>query len=395
MTEHDISLNDPSREAAGVKTQTDDKSDPEKQRKPEEQRKPEGHRQGEIPFGVPEPKDVTARPMSNREKEKYRREDFAAEQKRLERLSAQLFKELKGFQLPSWLKRTCIWGLLAVAAVLILLLVGQVTTFLSQLKTLPLWSQWLVGALLSLVALIVLVLVIKILLLSLKLKRNEQINFAVIEALSKREELRNLAYARRVEAVDKLKDYLKSFPVQKEEAFLEIGMTRDHFASLARAHKKLLDGSQPLSSDKWLDLYRAGFQLALDETAANIHKSYARRVALKTAISPLPMLDTVIVLGLSLAMVKDMMTLYNLKFGTVAAAYVLVHAIGQAYIAGELQDISESFVDSLNDTVADHVGQVASTITTAIGSKTGEGVANGIMMFRLGKATRKLLQPTR
>ena len=93
-------------------------------------------------------------------------------------------------------------------------------------------------------------------------------------------------------------------------------------------------------------------------------------------MSPLPMLDTTIVLTLYLSMVRDMMTIYNLKVGTVGAGYILFHAISQAYIAGELQDLMESFADSLNDVIVDHVGQVATTITKVVGAKAGEGVAN-------------------
>jgi uncharacterized membrane protein YcjF (UPF0283 family) len=40
------------------------------------------------------------------------------------------------------------------------------------------------------------------------------------------------------------------------------------------------------------------------------------------------------------------------------------------------------------------MGQVATTVTKVVGAKAGEGVANGLMMYRLGRATTRLLQPT-
>lgn len=387
--QNDFSLNDPSRGHKGIKADT------QKGRSgPEEQVSSTGHRDGEITYGVPEPANVAFRPMAEHEKSRYKKEDLEADKKRLERLSSQVIKDLNGFQLPSWLKQTCIWGLTALAAVLILLLIGQVTTFLAQFNELHLWSQWVVGSLLSVIAIVIVFLVFKIFMLSLKLKKNDQINFKVIEALSEREALRELAHGKRLEAVDKLKKNLKDFPITKEDTFIELGMDRNSFHELTQTRKKLLNPSEELSPDKWLDLYRTGFQVALDETAVSLYKSYAKKTALKTAISPLPMLDTAIVLTLSLSMVRDMMTLYNLKVGAVSAGYILVHAISQAYIAGELQDLSDSFAESLNDVVAGHVGQVASKITTVIGAKAGEGVANGLMMYRLGRSTTKLLQPT-
>lgn len=387
--DNDFSLNDPSRGAMDVKT--DNNRGPSGT---EEQSPSAGHRDGEIPYGVPEPENVSARPITAHEKRKYQEEDLENDQKRLERLSSQVLKDLHGFQLPAWLKQICTWGLTAISVVLILLLVGQVTNFLSQFNALPTWSQWIVGSLLSVVGIIIVVLVFKLVLLTLKLKKNEQINFAVIKALSEREALRGLAHAKQLEAVSRLKKHLRDFPVDKEDTFTALGVNRNSFYELTKTRKRLLNPAEEQSPDKWLDSYRAGFQLELDETAVNVYKSYAKKVALKTAISPLPILDTAIVLALSLSMVRDLMTLYNLKVGTVSAGYILFHAIGQAYIAGEIQELTESFADSLNDLVVDHMGQVASTVTKVVGAKAGEGVANGLMMYRLGRATTKLLQPT-
>ena len=391
MTDQDnnFSLNDPSPGALKAKA---DNSKGHSGTEP--QSPPAAHREGEIPYGIPEPEHVSARPITAQEKRRYQEEDLENDQKRLERLSSQVLNDLHGFQLPAWLKQVCTWGLTAISVVLILLLVGQVTNFLSRFNALPTWSQWVVGALLAVVGVIIVVLVFKLFLLSVKLKKNEQINFAVIKALSEREALRGLAHARQLEAVTRLKKNLQGFPVDKEEAFMALGMNRNSFYELTKTRKRLLDPAENLSPDKWLDAFRAGFQLALDETAVNVYKSYAKKVALKTAISPLPILDTAIVLALSLSMVRDLMTLYNLKLGTMSAGYILFHAIGQAYIAGEIQELTESFADSLNDLVVDHMGQVATTVSKVVGAKAGEGVANGLMMYRLGRATTRLLQPT-
>lgn len=386
---NDLSLNDPSREAANIKPEnSQDHSGAAAQNTVK------GHRDGEIPYGVPEPENVSARSTTAQERRRYQLEDFENDQKRLERLSSQVLKDLHGFQLPAWLKQVCIWGLTATSVVLLLLLIGQITNFLSQYNALPTWSQWIVGSLLSLVGIIIVFLVFKLFLLTVKLKKNEQINFAVIEALNEREALRGLAQAKQLEAVNRLKKNLHDFPADKEDTFIALGMNRNTFYGLTKTRKRLLNPAEGYSPDKWLDSFRAGFQLGLDETAVSIYKSYAKKVALKTAISPLAVLDTAIVLALSLSMVRDLMTLYNLKLGAVSSGYILFRAIGQAYIAGEIQELTESFADSLNDLIVDHMGPVATKVTKVVGTKAGEGVANGLMMYRLGRATTKLLQPT-
>ena len=85
----------------------------------------------------------------------------------------------------------------------------------------------------------------------------------------------------------------------------------------------------------------------LDSAATSICKSYAKKVAFKTAVSPLSLLDNVIVLSLSLLMVKDLMILYNLRMNLTGSGYILLQAIGQTYIAGELQDMTESLAESI------------------------------------------------
>jgi uncharacterized membrane protein YcjF (UPF0283 family) len=351
-----------------------------------------GHREGEVIIAVPEPENIKTQTLSESELQQYQQIDEKAEQKRLDALASQLLKKSGGMTIPAGLRKACMWSLSGIAAVLMLLMVGQVTSSLAQLRTLPIWSQWVVGTLLGLIVLVILCIVMKIIMLFLKLRRNEQVNLEGISVLSEREALRQLVSLQSAEAVKKLKLYIDDFPVDEKDKFLELGFNQEEFSEFKKARLKLIASAEHEDAKRWLALYKSGFQEVLDQIATRRAKAYATKTALKTAISPLALLDNVIVLALSLAMVRDMMALYNLRMNVAGASQILLRAIGQAYIAGEMQDFSEVLAESLGDMIGEQTGQLTARVGKIVGSKAGEGMANGLMIYRLGRATSKLLQ---
>ena len=388
----DFTLNDPSRGVTG-KTLTSDESP--KSFTNVASIRTGGHRDGEIVISVPEPEDVISRPLSESERKHYETIDTEAEKKRLTILASQITAEAQEFKLPDGLRKIYMFGLVGVASVLSLLILGQVTTALAQLRTLPVWSQWVIGILLGLVVLVILYLIVKLMQLFFRLQKNEKIDLTGIKALSEREALRELTKEKSEEAVNKLKSYLEDFPISEEVKFLGLGVTREEYDELSMVHTNLLGTrSEHGTPYKWLTVYQVSFQSVLNQIALRRVKAYATKTALKTAISPLPILDNTIVLALSLSMVRDLMTLYNLRMGAAGTGQILLRAIGQAYIAGELQDISEGLAESLGDMIGEQTGQVAGAVAKMAGSKIAEGTANGLMIYRLGKATSKLLQPS-
>ena len=91
--------------------------------------------------------------------------------------------------------------------------------------------------------------------------------------------------------------------------------------------------------------------------------------------------------------VKDLMTLYNLRTSGRTTGQILVRVIAQAYLAGEMQDVSETFVGTMADGIKEHVGNIGAGLLKFVGSKIGEGVVNGLLIKRLGNATIDLLRP--
>ena len=352
-----------------------------------------GHREGEIKIAVPEPEILQKRVMTKEETKHYAKIDTEREQERIKALEAQVLQEWGNSYVPDWMRKMGMWILAAVAAILLLLTVGQITNFLVQLQALSTWAQWTIGILLVFVTGGILYLIIKLSLLYIKLQKNEQINLTALDALKERTALREIAQQASTKAVKKLKEYLKDYPVDSKK-FLSLGFTLKEYNQIQNAHSKLTEDGKVEDLQRWLKQYKAGFQSTLDEIAHRRVKDYAKKTALQTAISPLPILDITIVLALSLSMVRDLMILYNLKMTTAGAGKVLLQAIAQVYLAGLAQDLATNLTDSFFDLVAGHLGQTTAKMGKIVGSKVGEGVANGVMIYRLGKATTKLLQPT-
>jgi len=144
----------------------------------------------------------------------------------------------------------------------------------------------------------------------------------------------------------------------------------------------------------------AGFQAELESAARRRVVRAARLVAAKTAVTPRS-IDTAIVLHAALAMVGDLCRIFQLRLGTLGTAVVLGRAFALAYLSGQLQQATETLT---RDAAADGagqllhglpegIGQVGSKLAGALAPKVAEGTANGILLWRLGAATIRLLRP--
>ncbi len=352
-----------------------------------------GHREGEMAMGVPEPEIVSSRALTSREQEEVREFEEHRELERVESMARELTEKTSSFRVPRSLRRFAGLFLLVVASLIVLLLVGQVTSAIAGFEALPVWSRWVAGGLLILVGLVLVYVVVRLMVLYFRLRRNEQINLAGLQALGEREELRSCSQRISEQGVKQLVVFLREYPLKNPERLSDVGLGEEEIAHLVGARDLLLERSVDMDPRRWLEQFYADFQGVLDACANRNIVAYAKRVGFKTAISPMPLLDNAIVLTLSLAMVRDLMALYNLRGGKGASAQILIRAIAQAYLAGEFQDLNEALADSVFENIGDQVGQVIAGITKFVGSKVGEGLVNGIMVRRLGLATMLLLQP--
>jgi uncharacterized membrane protein YcjF (UPF0283 family) len=370
-------------------------------------------REGEILFGIPEPEKIETREMSDAEKRHYEEIDSKIDDARFEQIAEQFTKQFSSIQIPKSIRSFGMYMLVGVAALIALFMIGQIMDAIAKIQTLPFWSQWVVGISLALVVGVLLFLIYQLTVLFSKLRRNEPIHLVGLRALAEREELRKYGIQQANKGKDRLIDYLSTYPIENHKLLLSAGLLQSDIDILNKYREILLKDAKTENSQKWIEKFYAGFQIILDEAAKRRVKSYAIKTGLKTSISAMPLLDNIIMLTMSLLMIKDLSILYHLYLKPTASAMILVRAFAQAYLAGEMQDLSESLYDNASKAMPDssfetlstylteqfgeqlsgQIAQMSSKVSKIIGSKAGEGFINGLLVKRLGYATLKLLRP--
>jgi putative membrane protein len=120
----------------------------------------------------------------------------------------------------------------------------------------------------------------------------------------------------------------------------------------------------------------------------------ARIVAFKTAVSPNGLLDASIVLFWSFKLLGDLCRIYNLAVGPLATALLLLRVVVNAYVAVRI-DAWEEYADDTLENVMENlpISDVGKRIVGRISVKSGTGLANYLLVRRLGKHAIGLLRP--
>ncbi|MDO4583032.1 MAG: DUF697 domain-containing protein [Planctomycetia bacterium] len=143
----------------------------------------------------------------------------------------------------------------------------------------------------------------------------------------------------------------------------------------------------------WLEKYQQ-FQAILDTTASHSLEKAAKIVGIKTAISPNPLWDMLIVLYWSFHFTRELCGIYHLRVN----GYATCRLVTKMWVTA----ICSSAVDSMEDTVQvgmEHFGQTLTSnklITAIFGqaaTKTASGMANYYLFRRLGKAAVEQIRP--
>lgn len=194
-----------------------------------------------------------------------------------------------------------------------------------------------------------------------------------------------------------LQDFVRRYPLKNLSSHHPLSKT------LVREKKKredvrqlwefLCQTSPDENQEYWLEKYRQ-FQDILDTCATQSLDKAAKIVGMKTAISPNPLWDMLIVLYWSFHFMRELCEIYYLR--------VNFYATCQLVMKMWVMAICSSAVDSMEDTVQvgmEHLGQTLTSnklITALFGqaaTKTASGMANYYLFRRLGKAAIEQIRP--
>lgn len=305
-----------------------------------------------------------------------------------------------GLAIPSWLKWTYFGATLLITAVFGLFLSSQTISALAMAQNLPGWAQFFLLVPLALCGLVVLGVCVSLVWTWVRLNTFQQVNIPEIDELQRRAESRKDGLEHFQAARLSLEKYLNDYPLADATAkrLQNAGLPDDVRKQLAEERPRLLKKST--DSKSWLNDFQRLVQTPLDQAAAKRVNSWSLKAAGCVIASPLPLLDAILILGISYKMIQDLATIYNLRASGMATLILLTRGIRNAFIAGVGEDVTVGAGNMLGDQMAGvlgtgALGTLGSSMTRVVAPKLGEGAINGLFMRRLGKATIRMLQPLR
>lgn len=296
------------------------------------------------------------------------------------------------------LDKTLLVVVLAVLALLALFAFSQALQILAALAVQPLPLKVFGYALLTAIFVTLVVFSWRLLLLLRRLRVNQQISAAQLRELSRRAELRAMVQRDKAAAKSNLEAYLRSYPLPEGPAERALGFQADDatIKKLRDAREFLLDHERFSDYDGWLSDFQLRFQDTLQGTASSIVGNWMKLVGIKTAISPNPMIDSVIVLYCSYGMIGDLCRLYNLRMTRPGMIRLLALSLFNTYAAVQLEDNLDTLSGAVSDNLFDFADLHTFGLSDVAGKflpKLADGTANALLLRKLGKSTITMLRP--
>ena len=344
--------------------------------------------------------NITSDELSEEEVEEYR----AILDTQMQESAQTVLEEMEqrdSIKLPSGIKRIFSIALLLTTAILGLFIVSQVASFANDIKALPAVWRWLATICVIIFSLVIIHVMILLIWKFFRLQRNQQVNPEALKALSERRHLQLVADEKKEQALELLCGYLRKYPVDErnKRRLIKLGFKSEEWLSLIATREKLLAEASSDNIEGWLDDLKNGFQKLLDAFARRRIRQYALKVGSGTALSPISIVDQMIVLYGCTGLIREMLLIYNLRPAWGQSLAILSRGIIHTYLSGVIEGAAENIVDSGADTISDFMGDsfnfLTGTIGKAVGSRTAEATLNGVLIWRLGKSIMTQLQPVR
>lgn len=357
---------------------------------------PASGRVGDAGLDLPNAGPIPGRPLTEEETHRAEAEKAAA----LEREYVEELDKLRAvfalFSVPGWLRPLLTYPLYLLLAFVGTVTVAQTASGIAGIFALPSPISWVTGGLLALLGAIVLLISARLLWLLMRLRRSGAWEIAAHQQLGERRSLQETALRHRREAVSTLCAYLRGYDLGENgrKKLEQLGLDTEDLKRLVEDRDYLLQKSGALETGEWIGAFQNRFQQRLDRAAGAMVVKFSLKTSLSTTLSPDPLLDRIIVLGMTMGMLTRLLELYGLRPSAAGAASLLSAAFAHTYLAGYVQDLSENIVEVTGDMLAEQVGGGAAKMTKLIGSKGGEAALHYLLVRRLGNAAIRQIQPT-
>jgi putative membrane protein len=193
---------------------------------------------------------------------------------------------------------------------------------------------------------------------------------------------------RKIKRIDQIQEEAKRLRTRKGKnarlfAQKIISMYRDHEDEEIRYEVEEFEKELPsLMDDEIMGRLEEKILSVMDEKAKNIITKYANQTAISTAISPVAMIDAILILSRSHVMIKEIAKVYNLR----------------PNLLGEMALIKKVFVNlafaGVTDIMLHHSHDIlGASVLSKVSAHGAQGVANGILTARVGLSTLRACRP--
>jgi len=139
------------------------------------------------------------------------------------------------------------------------------------------------------------------------------------------------------------------------------------------------------SSQDYAQIYKDLDEKVLSVVDAQVKsriKTASTQAAISTAISPLALLDSAIIIWRSFLLTKEIATLYGYRTGFFSSAMLLKQGAFNVFFAG-VAELGSEYINTATE----------SGVVSKISFSAGQGVANGILLARLGFGVMNACRP--
>jgi len=143
-----------------------------------------------------------------------------------------------------------------------------------------------------------------------------------------------------------------------------------------------LQTSDALNDGERLRLFSKTVLAPLDRQARRLVTRGARDIGALTALSPLGLLDSAIVLWSTLVMLRAIARLYGVRPGLAASIRLLRRTLAHVLAAGVGELLSDAAVET-----------AGASLLSVISSRIGQGAVHGLLAARLGLAAVQICRP--
>lgn len=150
-------------------------------------------------------------------------------------------------------------------------------------------------------------------------------------------------------------------------------------ATIARFRR---EGDAALSDGERLTLFGHLVLAPLDRQARQQVVRAARDIGVLTALSPLGLLDSAIVLARTLAMLRQVARIYGVRPGHATTLRLLRRSLTNVLAAGVGELVADAAVET-----------AGASLLGVLSAKAGQGAVNGLLAARLGLAAMQLCRP--